>query len=96
MASGRLYRRTPAGQAAWQRQDARVPLELRRVLGLIEGEIHPDALRTRLARFSQEEVLEILDHLVDQGLLVATEVKEHHDLDFTNSFPAADLRKSAK
>jgi hypothetical protein len=95
MASGRLYRRTPSGSAAWQRQDARVPLELRRVLGLIDGELHPDTLRIRLARFSQSEIIEILDHLVDQGLLEATDAKEHHDLDFTSSFPASDFRKAS-
>jgi hypothetical protein len=92
--AGRLYRRTQAGQAAWQRQDARVPVELRRVLGLIEGEMHPDSVRARLVRFSADEVLEILDHLVEQGLLEAVDAKEHHDLDFTNSFPLSDFRKA--
>ena len=34
MANRRLYRRTKAGTAAWQRQDPNVPLEFRRVLGV--------------------------------------------------------------
>ncbi|HZO00714.1 MAG TPA: hypothetical protein VFB93_05915 [Burkholderiales bacterium] len=95
MANGRLYRRTQAGEAAWHRQDARVPLEYRRLVGLVEGEMHPDTLRTRLARFSQDEILEILDHLVENGLLETVDTEDHHDLDFTSSFLLGDLRKAA-
>lgn len=95
MASGRVYRRTKAGTAAWQRQDAGVPLEYRRLLGLIENDIHPDSLRVRFARHSPEEMIELLEELVDRGLLEAIEAKKHHDLDFTNSFSLADLRKAA-
>jgi hypothetical protein len=96
MASARLYRRTEAGKAAWQRQDARVPLEYRRVLGLIENDTHPDSLRARLARYSESETLHLLDELVDLGLLEAVEASEQHDLDFTGNFNAADLRKRAR
>jgi hypothetical protein len=95
MANGRVYRRTPEGTAAWQRQDPRVPVEYRRIVGLIDGEIHPDNLRARLSRFSLAETLELLDELVERGLLEAVEAAEHHDLDFTNSFSLADLRKAA-
>ena len=94
MASGRLYRRTQAGKTAWQRQDARVSVEYRRILGLIETDIHPDSLRARLARYSQAEMLHLLDELVEQGLLEAVEAGEHHDLDFTGNFTTADLRKA--
>jgi hypothetical protein len=86
MASARLYRRTEAGKAAWQRQDTRVPLEYRRVLGLIETDTHPDSLRARLVRYSEAETLHLLDELVDLGLLEAVEASEHHDLDFTGNF----------
>lgn len=95
MASGRLYRRTEAGKTAWQRQDARVPVEYRRLLGLIEGDMHTDSLRGRFARYPEDEMVELLDELVRQGLLEAVEAKEHHDLDFTNNFSLADLRKAA-
>jgi hypothetical protein len=94
MASGRLYRRTEAGKTAWQRQDAGVPVEYRRLLGLIEGDMHPDSLRTRFARYSEAETVELLEELVQQGFLEAVEAKEHHDLDFTDSFKLADLRKA--
>ena len=93
--SGRLYRRTEAGKTAWQRQDARVPVEYRRLLGLIEGDMHTDSLRMRFARYTEEEIVDLLDELVAQGLLEAVEAKEHHNLDFTNSFNLADLRKAA-
>ena len=95
MASGRLYRRTEAGKVAWQRQDARVPIEYRRLLGLIEGDMHSDSLRGRFARYTEAEIVDLLDELVRQGLLEAVEAKEHHDLDFTNNFSLADLRKAA-
>jgi hypothetical protein len=94
MANGRLYRRTEAGKAAWLRQDGRVSVEYRRVLGLIETDIHPDSLRVCLARYSEAEMLDLLEELVEQGLLEAVEATEHHDLDFTNSFNLDDLRKA--
>jgi hypothetical protein len=90
----RLYRRTPAGTAAWQRQDDRVPLDYRRILGVIEGDTHPDSLRARLARFAPADLPHLLDELVEQGLLEAVEAGEQHDLDFTGNFNLADLRKA--
>jgi hypothetical protein len=95
MATETLYRRTEAGKLAWQRQDARVPLEYRRVLGAIEGEIHPDNLCTRLARYSATETQHLLDELVEHGLAEAVEAGEHHDLDFTGDFDFSDLKKTA-
>jgi hypothetical protein len=95
MASGRLYRRTEAGKAAWQQQDARVPLEYRRVLGLIDSDTHPDNLRARFPRLSEDATARLLDELVERGFLEAVEAKEHHDLDFTNNFTLAELRKAA-
>jgi hypothetical protein len=93
MAGERVYRRTQAGTAAWQRQDPRVPLEFRRIVGLIEGDTHPDNLRARLsARFTIEETVEILDELVARGLLEAVETAQHQDLDFTGSLNFAALR----
>jgi hypothetical protein len=95
MANGRLYRRTEAGKAAWLRQDGRVPVEYRRILGLIDDtDTHPDSLRARLVRYCEAEALHLLDELVEQGLLETVEASEHHDLDFTNSFNLADLRKA--
>jgi hypothetical protein len=94
MANRRLYRRTQAGTAAWQRQDSRVPLEYRRILGLIDSDTHPDSLRARLAGRSEADTTHLLDELVEQGLLEAVEASEHHDLDFTGNFSLADIRKA--
>jgi hypothetical protein len=92
----RLYRRTVAGKLAWQRQDARVPLECRRVLGLIgDTETHPDNLRTRL-HYSEAETLHILDELVELGLLEAVKAAERHDLDFTGELDFSQLRKGGR
>jgi hypothetical protein len=92
MANGRVYRRTPAGTAVWQRQDPRVPVEYRRIVGLIEGDTHPDNLRARLSRLSIDETLVLLDELVARGLLEAVEAAQHQDLDFTGSLNFSALR----
>jgi hypothetical protein len=96
MASARLYRRTQAGKAAWQRQDAGVPVEYRRILGWIETDTHPDSLRARLARYSEAETLDMLDELVERGLLEAVEASAQHDRDFTGNFNVADFGKAAR
>jgi hypothetical protein len=88
-----LYRRTEAGRLAWQRQDTRVPLEYRRVLGMIENEIHPDNLRARLPGYTMDGLGHLLEELVEQGLLETSEAEEHHDLDFTGEFSVPDLTK---
>jgi hypothetical protein len=88
-----LYRRTEAGKRAWQLQDAGVPLEYRRVVGLIEYDMHPDNLRTRLPSYTPEGLTHLLDELVEEGLLEAIEAEEHHDLDFTGEFSIPDFRK---
>lgn len=91
-----LYRRTGAGNAAWQRQDEGVPVEYRRILGLIETDTHPDSLRTRLARYSEADMRHLLDELVHRGLLEAVAAAEHQDLDFTSEFSIRDLKKAAR
>lgn len=76
MASGRLYRRTEAGTAAWQRPDALVPVEYRRLLGLIESDTHPDTLRARFPRLSADGAARLLDELVERGFLEPVEVEK--------------------
>ena len=94
MANRRLYRRTPAGTAAYQQQDSRVPLEFRRILGVIDGEMHPDSLRGRLP-FTEIGLSQLLEELVEQGFLETVEASDSHDLDFTGSLNLADIRKAA-
>ena len=95
MAREQLYLLTEAGKAAWQQQDPRVPVEYRRLLGLIKTETHPDSLRTRLGRYSEADVLDLLDELVQRGLLRTVDAAANSDLDFTNSFNFADLLPTA-
>jgi len=95
MTTARLYVRTEAGKAAWQRQDPRVPVEYRRLLGLIETETHPDSLRARLGRFSEADAIALLDELVERGLLQAVEASAHHDLDFTTNLNFRDFLPKA-
>jgi hypothetical protein len=90
----RLYRRTGKGTAVWQRQDPSVPLEFRRILGVIDGEMHPDSLRGRLP-FTEIGLSQLLEELVEQGFLEAVQASDGHDLDFTGSLNLSDLRKAA-
>jgi hypothetical protein len=90
----RLYRRTAKGTAVWQRQDPSVPLEFRRILGVIEGDMHPDSLRGRLP-FTEIGLSQLLEELVEDGFLEAVDASETHDLDFTGSLNLSDLRKAA-
>ena len=90
----RLYRRTAKGTAVWQRQDPGVPLEFRRILGVIDGDMHPDSLRGRLP-FTEIGLSQLLEELVENGFLEAVDATESHDLDFTGSLNLTDLRKAA-
>ena len=88
-----LYRRTEAGTAAWQRQDPGVPAEYRRLLGLIDGDTHPDHLRGRLAHYSDAQTRNLLATLVGRGLLQEVESAAEHELDFTGNFKRGDLSR---
>jgi hypothetical protein len=90
----RLYRRTGKGTTAWQRQDPSVPLEFRRILGVIDGDMHPDSMRGRLP-FTEIGLTHLLEELVEEGFLEAVDAAESHDLDFTGSLNLSDLRKAA-
>lgn len=91
VADGRLYRCTAAGKAALERQDASLPVEFRRVLGLIESDTHSDSLRTRLPNFSEAQIHHLLAKLVEQGLVETVAASADHDLDFTGNFSRSDL-----
>lgn len=93
---GRIYRRTEAGRRAWDMQSTQVPLDHRRVLGLIDAEIHADSLRARLVRYSEPELLEFLAELELRGLVESQEDVAENDLDFTASLNAADLLAAQK
>jgi len=90
----RLYRRTGKGTAVWQRQDPRVPLEFRRILGIVDGDMHPDSMRGRLP-FTEIGLQQLLEELVEEGFLEAVDASDTHDLDFTGSLDLTGLRKAA-
>jgi hypothetical protein len=92
----RLYRRTEAGRKAWETQNDRVPLECRRVLGLIGIDTDPDKLRERLG-FSEAALNAILEELEQQSLVQSIEAgPDRTDLDFTGKFSARDLQGQKK
>lgn len=88
----RIYRRTEAGRKAWDTQSTQVPLDHRRVLGLIDAEVPGDSLKARLGRYySETELLELLAELELRGLIESREDAADNDLDFTTSINVADL-----
>lgn len=88
----RLYRRTDAGRKAWDTQNTQVPLEYRRVLGLVGHDTDPRELRARLG-WSQAALDEILQELEEGGMLKSIEAgPDRTDLDFTGSLSIADLQ----
>lgn len=89
----RTYRRTEDGRKAWDTQDSRVPLECRRVLGLVGFDTDPAALRAKLGGYSEAELHEMLDELEQRGLVKSIESgPDRTDLDFTGNFNLADLQ----
>jgi CheY-like chemotaxis protein len=82
---GRIHRLTAAGRAAWDTQDAKVPRDYRRILGLIETEAHSDVIRGYLRRYPDKLIAEWLAELEEMGLLESVPDQADHDLDFTTS-----------
>lgn len=88
----RLYSRTEAGRKAWDGQDSRIPLESRRVLGLVTEETDPRHICAKLG-CSESALNEILKEL-EQGRLVKSigAGSSDEDLDFTQPLSLDDLR----
>jgi len=87
----RIYRRTEAGTRAWESQDAKVPAEHRRILGLLNSDAHADVIRGLLRRYSDKLIFEWLEKLVQLGLVEFTSAEAQHDLDFTASLKLSDV-----
>jgi len=94
--SGRIYRRTEAGRKAWDTQNTGVPLEYRRVLGVIEADVHCDSLSAIFSRHSEVELVELLAELELRALIESQEDVAGNDLDFTTGVNVADLRAHNK
>ena len=92
---GRIYRRTETGRKAWDTQNAGVPLELRRVLGIITAEMHSDEIRVRVGRYTEDGLREMLTELESRGLLESQPEAAEQDLDFTTELNLADVLAAA-
>lgn len=87
----RLYSLTDAGRKAWDTQSSVVPLDCRRVLGLVGQGADPRDLRARLG-WSDAAVGEILKELEEGGMVKSVETgPDAADLDFTGQFRIADF-----
>lgn len=81
MASGgKLYRRTDAGRAAVDSGDVAIPSDYRRILAVVEAEMHGDAIRGSLRQYPDGLLAEWLEELEEIGLL--------------ESRPAADITQN--
>jgi hypothetical protein len=92
----RIYRRTEAGQKAWESRDPGLPAEQRRILGLINGETHSDLLQKRLRHCPAAQISRWLAQLEGQGLLLSVPGAVEHNLDFTGNFTASELMGKEK
>jgi hypothetical protein len=86
----RIYRRTWAGQRAWEAQVPKVSPEWR-VLGLIGSGAHAAIVRASLQDCSEEDIQEWLAQLEQVGLVESVPVVDN-DLDFTGNFQLASIR----
>lgn len=88
----RLYNRTDAGRKVWDTQNSLVPLDCRRVLGLVGRDTDPGDLRAKLG-WSEAAVNEILKELEEGGLLKSVAGgPDASRLDFTDQFLIADIQ----
>jgi hypothetical protein len=93
MAKGdRIYRRTWAGERAWQTQDAKISPEHRRVLGLVGKGAHAAVVRASLQGWSEEDVENCLAYLERIAAVESVPVVDEGDLDFTGNFQVAAIR----
>lgn len=79
-----IYRRTAAGKSAWD-ESAPLPPPLRRLLGLIDNDVHSRMLPRLLRQHTEGSIAEWVAQLKRLGLIESLPVLEEHDLDFTGS-----------
>lgn len=96
----RLYSLTEAGRRAFEAQSNKVPLDFRRVLGVIKPDTDPQDIGARLG-WSEAAVDEVLKELERGGLVKsigasASPESEAPDLDFTDSLKVADIQAALR
>jgi CheY-like chemotaxis protein len=84
-----VYFLTAAGKAAVSAKDgeAKLPLEYRRLLGLIEAEGHIEVIRGRLRRYSDLMIDEWLKELEDLKMVESALPGKNEDITFTGRRP---------
>lgn len=92
MATERIYRRTEAGNEAWQTQDRNVPVEYRRILEVVGRGAHEAVIRTSLRDYPAQDVSEWLTNVEELGLIESAPSGPKEDLDFTGQFKIANVR----
>jgi hypothetical protein len=88
----RIYRRTWAGQRAWEAQARKVSPKCWKVLGAIGAGAHAVVVRASLQNCSEEDIREWLAQLEQIGLVESVPVIDTDDLDFTGNFHLARIR----
>jgi hypothetical protein len=88
----RIYRRTWAGERAWEAQAPKVSPECWKVLGSIGAGAHPAIVRASLQKCSEEDIQQWLAQLERIGLVESVPVVDENDLDFTGNFQLATIR----
>ena len=89
--NGKVHRLTPSGRKAWEGQDPALPVDYRRILGLVLNDTHSDVIRGNLRHYADSLIYEWLAELEELGLLESEPAAEKHDLDFTGSFKLSEL-----
>ena len=89
-----IYRRTSSGDKALLSNDAQVPPEYRRMLGVMEGVTHAHVIRGLLRQFPDELLGDWLSEMEEAGFVVSAPADPTHDLDFTGPMgkPQAEPR----
>jgi len=87
----RIYRRTAAGQTAWEKQDRDVPGEYRRILELVGNGTHSAVLRANLGGHPESHLDEWLANMEELALIESVPRGEG-DLDFTGVFNMTEIR----
>jgi hypothetical protein len=89
--SDRIYRRTEAGQKAWEERNPGLSVQCRRILGMIAEDTHPDSIRALLRDFGDAQIEHWLVQLESLHLLESSPAAPESDLDFTGSFKISEL-----
>jgi hypothetical protein len=92
MGKERIYRRTSAGNKAWDTRDPNLPVEFLRILGVIGVGAHAAVICTSLRDYPEEHVSEWIANLEELGLIESMQAGPKDDLDFTGSFNIATVR----